>query len=228
MIRWFLRLIFFLFLVTFPLNAQIFDLITPPILNMGTTIEDTVVSGIIKFKNTGDDILKIGRIQTTCGCTVAELSKTEYAPGERGEIEVYFNTKGYGGTLARKSVMIHMEQGTPARVRVDIQTEVKALLEVEPRFINLQDLSLTTDTLEQSLTITNNYNRDMAVTDLYTNIDDLDISVDEFTLKPGDSQNVVIRPIMNKPIRVNGYIDIRISEPVERTKRVPVFIKLDP
>ena len=30
-----------------------------------------------KFKNIGDGLLKIGKIKTTCGCTVATLSKRE-------------------------------------------------------------------------------------------------------------------------------------------------------
>ena len=41
-----------------------------------------------KFKNTGTDTLKIGKIHTTCGCTVAKLSKKNYQPGESGAIEV--------------------------------------------------------------------------------------------------------------------------------------------
>ncbi len=35
-----------------------------------------------KFKNTGQGPLKITNVKSTCGCTVAQLEKKEYAPGE--------------------------------------------------------------------------------------------------------------------------------------------------
>jgi len=37
-----------------------------------------------RFTNAGRADLKITRIKKTCGCTVAELAKQDYAPGESG------------------------------------------------------------------------------------------------------------------------------------------------
>lgn len=45
---------------------------------------------VYKFKNTGDDVLKITNINAPCGCTVPLLEKREYAPGESGEITVTY------------------------------------------------------------------------------------------------------------------------------------------
>ena len=41
-----------------------------------------------KFTNTGDEILNIGRIKATCGCTVPKLSKNNFAPGETGTVKI--------------------------------------------------------------------------------------------------------------------------------------------
>jgi hypothetical protein len=45
-----------------------------------------------KFTNTGsaDGGLKIGNIKRTCGCTVFELDRKEYAPGRKGTIKVIY------------------------------------------------------------------------------------------------------------------------------------------
>ncbi len=39
-----------------------------------------------RFTNTGRADLKITGIKKTCGCTVAELAKQDYAPGEPGVV----------------------------------------------------------------------------------------------------------------------------------------------
>jgi hypothetical protein len=43
-----------------------------------------------KFTNTGQALLKIGKIKRTCGCTVFELDRKEYTPGRTGTIKVIY------------------------------------------------------------------------------------------------------------------------------------------
>jgi len=43
-----------------------------------------------KFTNTGQALLKIGKIKRTCGCTVFELDRKEYTPGRTGTIRVIY------------------------------------------------------------------------------------------------------------------------------------------
>jgi len=47
-----------------------------------------------KFKNIGSELLKIEKVTKSCGCTPFELKKTEYAPGEQGELKVKYNHSG--------------------------------------------------------------------------------------------------------------------------------------
>ena len=69
--------------------------------DFGTTSQVTTVSGIFKFKNTGDGILKMEKPKPSCGCTAAEVKPDTLAarnhrrdslhlepwflPGEHGE-----------------------------------------------------------------------------------------------------------------------------------------------
>lgn len=48
------------------------------------------------FTNCGDAVLNIDYVKTTCGCTVAHLSKRSYEPGERGFIKVEYDTRKLG------------------------------------------------------------------------------------------------------------------------------------
>jgi hypothetical protein len=40
------------------------------------------VSAELKFRNTGGGLLRISNVQAGCGCTVTELAKREYQPGD--------------------------------------------------------------------------------------------------------------------------------------------------
>ena len=42
--------------------------------DFGTALQDTQVKHVFKFKNVGNDTLKIAQVQTSCGCTAAESS----------------------------------------------------------------------------------------------------------------------------------------------------------
>jgi hypothetical protein len=177
--------------------------------------------------NGGDSTLIIGTVRPSCGCTIADLKKREYASGEKGEIDVQFNTRGYSG-MARKSVMIYIDQGSPARVEVKLQTNVIALLEIDPSFVNFQDATLGNQKIHRNVKLKNNYSDTLKVGDIETNISGLDISPRSFVVKPGAYQNVDLSILPEKEQRVNGYLDVKVIDPVIRFKRIPVFISVNP
>ena len=59
-----------------------------------------------KFKNTGNQVLRIDNVTTSCGCTGATAGdKKEYKKGESGAITVTFNTQGREGKQ-EKTLMV--------------------------------------------------------------------------------------------------------------------------
>jgi len=65
--------------------------------DFGTVVSGEVVSYKFKFKNSGDGDLLIGKVSTTCGCTVADYPKEPIKPGEVKYIEVTFDSSNRGG-----------------------------------------------------------------------------------------------------------------------------------
>lgn len=63
------------------------------------------VSFTFTFKNTGNADLIIKDAAATCGCTVPEYDKEPIAPGEKGSVEVIFDTSGYHG-VQYKTVLL--------------------------------------------------------------------------------------------------------------------------
>ncbi len=62
--------------------------------DFGTIKEGDVVTKVFTFKNTGDAPLIISNASSSCGCTVPSYTEEPIAPGESGEIEVKYNSRG--------------------------------------------------------------------------------------------------------------------------------------
>ncbi len=62
--------------------------------NFGTFSEAQPQTVTFTFTNTGDKPLIVQQVFTSCGCTVAEYTKTEVKPGEKGSVTATYNGKG--------------------------------------------------------------------------------------------------------------------------------------
>ncbi len=59
--------------------------------DFGTIPQGKPVSYEFKFTNTGSDPIIIEDVKPTCGCSVAEFTKTPIKPNDSGVIKVTFN-----------------------------------------------------------------------------------------------------------------------------------------
>lgn len=65
-----------------------------------------------RFKNTGTTPLVIGRVQPSCGCTVAQQLREPVAPGAEGEIKASFNSDGRVGVNHKTLLITTNTKGT--------------------------------------------------------------------------------------------------------------------
>ncbi|MBC8051944.1 MAG: DUF1573 domain-containing protein [Sphingobacteriaceae bacterium] len=76
-----------------------------------------------KFTNIGDQPLIISNVESTCGCTVPEYSKTPIKKGESGIIKASFNAAAPGPFI--KQLTVRSNARTPIKVLI-IKGEVVA------------------------------------------------------------------------------------------------------
>lgn len=107
-----------------------------PIHDFGKIGPGTKNTCEFKFTNTGDSLLKINKIQTTCGCTVPELAKKEYAPGESGTINVRYSSPKTQGAVT-KHLYIHSNAQNNPKARLTIKAGVVLKIAYEPKKLNL-------------------------------------------------------------------------------------------
>jgi hypothetical protein len=76
-----------------------------------------------KFANAGDAVLNIGRIISGCRCTVPELAKKDYAPGESGTLKVVYRASSRPGSATRR-VTVPSNDKTRPRVVLTVKARV--------------------------------------------------------------------------------------------------------
>lgn len=59
--------------------------------DFGKIAQGTPVTHVFNFENTGTEPIIISEVKPSCGCSVAEYTKTPVKPGEKGTISVTFN-----------------------------------------------------------------------------------------------------------------------------------------
>ena len=89
-----------------------------------------------KFTNAGQGLLRITNMKSTCGCTVAQLDKKEYALGESGTIKVTYAAPNTT-TATQKSIYVSSNDKANPNVRLTIKAEVVQIVQALPAKLNL-------------------------------------------------------------------------------------------
>lgn len=189
--------------------------------DFGEIQEGKIVTHIFVFKNIGDEPLVINRVRTTCGCTAALLSQKQLNPGEQGELEVKFNTRGYEGRLSR---YIYLETNDPQNSTAKIT--IQATIKVPPRpridvdhFSFDLGLFLQEEPLSFPVKIRNRGEKVLEVSIAYKEATAwLNSSkITSLKLKPKQEKEIMIKlPPRNRPGLIREYVVLRSNDPIRR------------
>ncbi|MHA3772829.1 DUF1573 domain-containing protein [Verrucomicrobiota bacterium sgz303538] len=86
------------------------------------------------FKNTGSKPVKILSARSNCGCTTAMMKKTEYAPGENGEVVAKF-TVGARMGLQRKPITVQTDDEKERTVALYLVADIPSVLTMPKSFL---------------------------------------------------------------------------------------------
>jgi len=107
------------------------------VYSFDTMLEGEKVVHTFVVENTGGSPLKIGEIKSTCGCTSTEYTEGEIAPGDRGEVTLQLDTKGYGGKEITKSATVYSNDPKSKGVELTMVGKVAVFADVSPKTIKL-------------------------------------------------------------------------------------------
>lgn len=84
------------------------------IINYGKIAQNSNGKRVFVFTNVGKSPLIITRVQASCGCTVPKKPEKPIMPGEKGKIEVSYDTKRVGGFS--KAITIYSNAKNPRKM----------------------------------------------------------------------------------------------------------------
>lgn len=91
--------------------------------HFGQVKEGEKISYTFRYENKGTAPLAISQVTTTCGCTVPKYETKPISPGEKGNIEVVFDTSGRNG-MQTKTISVRSNATIPV-ILLKITAEVQ-------------------------------------------------------------------------------------------------------
>lgn len=88
------------------------------VIDFGDITQGDKVKDVVTFTNTGNEPLIISSAKGSCGCTVPKWPKAPIAPGETGEIEIEFSSKGKKGKQTKTVTIQANTDPNPTRLTV--------------------------------------------------------------------------------------------------------------
>jgi len=107
------------------------------VYDFGTLLEGEKAVHTFVVENTGNAPFVIEKIKTTCGCTTADYTKEEIAPGGEGEVTLQVNTKGYGGRKITKAATVVTNDPKNKGLKLQMTGNVAVFADIDPKSINL-------------------------------------------------------------------------------------------
>jgi Protein of unknown function (DUF1573) len=190
-------------------------------INTGSHLRGKEVHYDIKFKNVGDEDLKITSVSTSCGCSSALVSADLLKPGESGKIDFMFNGLGMG--TVQKNVMIQTNEAvTP------FHTIAMTMTMIEP--VTLTPQSIITEgkvgeELTKTAVLTNTMDKQLEITDITSNSPVIKITSDKNSLATGEAASLSIIIKIYEESEINAAVIIKTSE---GEFQIPVLVEVKP
>lgn len=107
------------------------------LVEIGKIDDSEPVEVEFKFTNRGVGTLVISNVSSTCGCTVPQLTKREYGPGESGVIKATFDPKNRPGQQ-HKSITVASNDGRNPTMSLTLTADVVPNVRVDPQQLMLE------------------------------------------------------------------------------------------
>ncbi len=193
-----------------------------PVFDFGRVDNTQKVEHDFVVKNTGDAPLELGKIKTSCGCTVAKLTKTTLQPGEETSIHATLSLKGKEGT---KTTVVTVPSNDPQTPNYQLKFTgiAVASIRVKPYSLNygqvdgdsqVEDRFLTVQAVDKDVTF--------KITNTECSSPYFETSVEE--VLPGKSYKITVKNV--KPLKegpITGRIRISTDDPARPQFNVSVY-----
>lgn len=190
--------------------------------DLGTILRGTVVEHKLTIANKGTEVLELGDIEASCGCTGTMLSRNSIRPGETGTLSITFNSRNFSGKV-HKTVAIQSNAANEPRMVVEFTAVVLDEILVSPGHIWFKDAEVSRKS-RMSLTVKNNGKEPLKLTGWRCQLAGFSLTIPVDTIGPGKNATLEAEfvPAKAAPILSDGVF-LQTSNPRQSEVFIPIY-----
>ena len=190
-----------------------------PNFNFGKVFKGQNIENIYKFENRGNDVLKINKVKTSCGCTAAILTNKIVLPGKTGEIKATFKTGSYRGNVTKSITVISNDPNSP-KYKLTLTGEIKEDIIITPKNVNFGSIYIGGEIDKmvkvKSITESNLNIKKISSSKPFVNVSIAEKDKEGYTIKVALKDN-------HKIGRFGGVIYLETNSPRQPKVKIPFF-----
>lgn len=190
--------------------------------DFGEVFQGEKVPHVFTFTNAGDEVLKIDRVRSSCGCTAVLVSEKTIAPGESGEIKTNFDSARFRGDVTKTIYVYNNDPARPTK-KLYIKGTVLEKLAVEPSQINFGHVNAGKD-VSASVVLRSRVEQVMKIGEAKSTAKELVVKMDQKALNK-DEELTIELTLTPKPgrNRFSGYVLVPVDGVPKNELRIPVY-----
>jgi hypothetical protein len=193
-----------------------------PVFDFGTAAQGKKVAHSFTIKNSGDSTLTIGKISSSCGCTVAEVSSRSILPGKSTNIKATFDSTNFSGKIS-KTIYVHTNDPKTPVHNLTIKGNLFEQIEITPKQLNLGEIKIGIKK-ETVIRIENKGKQPFTVISAKTAMPQVSAKILKKKLKAGESGTISVTITPRADDRfLAGYLTIVTSSSEKPEIIIPVY-----
>ncbi|HLH56946.1 MAG TPA: DUF1573 domain-containing protein [Verrucomicrobiae bacterium] len=197
-----------------------------PTFDFGTVTVGATVKHVFTFTNTGNQVLEIRDVKSTCGCTAAGQWSRRVEPGQAGTVPVEFHTGAFNGPVV-KPVTILCNDTNQADLTIQLKGIVWHPIDVIPVSAAFSGALETPASLMRTIYITNREDKPLTLGSPKSNHHS--IAAEVVTNESGKAYQITVRLV---PPLGAGNVFGEVSVPTSSTNMpvlsIPVWAVAQP
>jgi hypothetical protein len=152
--------------------------------DFGKITKGSIVKHTFQLKNISNQTITIERVQSSCGCTAALISKKVLKPNQIAKITAEFNSQGFQG-FQEKHIYVYEKNNPNPIYTLTIKANVFVELKVVPMYMVFDNAIVGVD--KQSIVqIINRTDKKVRILKIENPYENLQLKIDKNELMPGD------------------------------------------
>jgi hypothetical protein len=199
------RIVGMLMLAGAPLLAQpSLQIVEGASFDLGNVYRGVVATKILTLRNTGNDTLRIGKVDVSCGCTGTRTSRDAIAPGDTGSLFISFNSSNFAGPV-HKTVTVHTNVPGSESAMITFTGKVIEEISLSVRYLMFQNARLH-ESGNSSFRVTNAGTEPLSLRGFRTQLKGLTLKLPSEPILPGESAEVAVEftPEAVAPVLTDG------------------------